>query len=195
MGRGGSRYGAGRPGWRVKAENCLRLDVRDLARRQLLDGASFAWSWSNSVTGEKLGSISVTTRPEWATLSFSSGGLPVCQDIQVINTPCHFGGTRPWFLSPCCGRRVGVLYFRAGRFKCRTCGCVAYASQSQDDIGRSWLRQRKLEQRIADNWSRPRGMHRANYERIVNRIMACEHARDVALWGLLRKLGIKAPDW
>jgi hypothetical protein len=36
MGTGGSRYGAGRPGYKGKAEACMRLDVRMWARRGTL---------------------------------------------------------------------------------------------------------------------------------------------------------------
>jgi hypothetical protein len=188
MGRGGSRFGAGRPGWHVKAEHCLKLDVRTLARRKLLGGASFSWSWSNTVTGEKLGSIGLTTRPGGALLHFSSGGTPVSQDICIINTPCHFGGLRPWFQCPRCWRRVGVLFLRSSNFMCRHCGRVAYASQSEDDMGRAWIKQHKLERRLDEDWQRPRGMHRATYERIIDKIMSCEEARDAAMCVLLGRL-------
>lgn len=190
MGKGGSRFGAGRPGWHVKAEHCLRLDVRELARRKLLGGVSCTWRWSNTVTGEELGSIGITTRPGAARLNYSSGGVLVCQDIRISETVCHFGGTRPWFQCPRCGRRVGVLFLRSGTFMCRHCGRVAYASQSQDDMGRAWIKQRKLERRLGVDWGRPKGMHHATYERIFSGIMACEEARDAALCLLLGRMGL-----
>jgi hypothetical protein len=50
------------------------------------------------------------------------------------------GGRRPWWCCPACGRRCGVLYLPpgAGRFACRRCYDLAYASQ-QDRMCR-WLR-------------------------------------------------------
>ncbi|MFG6417247.1 hypothetical protein ACG02S_25465 [Roseateles sp. DC23W] len=89
-----------------------------------------------------------------------------------------------------------MLFLRSGNFMCRHCGRVAYASQSEDDMGRAWIKQRKLERRLGEHWRRPKGMHRATYERIVGGIMACEEARDAALmafaqrFGLLRDLGL-----
>jgi len=187
MGKGGSRYGAGRPGWHVKAEHCLRLDVRELARRKLLGGGGFVWRWSNTETGERLGSISITTEPTAARLSFSSDGVPVNQRVHISRTPCPYGGDRPWFHCPRCGRRVAVLFLRSGHFMCRHCGRVAYASQSADDIGRAWIKQQKLEARLCDEWQRPKGMHGATYERIWNGIVACEEARDAALCVYLQR--------
>src|SRR5215831_1881502 len=54
MGKGGSRFGAGRPGWRRKCEYLLALDVRVLARRwRLARGLSYSWAWSRG--GEPAG--------------------------------------------------------------------------------------------------------------------------------------------
>lgn len=181
MGKGGSRFGAGRPGWHVKAEHCLRLDVRELARRKLLGGVSCTWRWSNTVTGEELGSIGITTRPGAAWLNYSSGGVPVGQDVRISETACHFGGTRPWFQCPRCGRRVGVLFLRGSNFVCRHCGRVAYASQSDDPIGRGWREQHRLEAKLDENWRRPKHMHHKTRERLVSRIIELEQRRDDAL--------------
>jgi len=35
---------------------------------------------------------------------------PVVMHIPVERTPCHFGGSRPWFRCPQCDTRVSVLY-------------------------------------------------------------------------------------
>jgi hypothetical protein len=195
MGKGGSRFGAGRPGWHVRAEHCLGLNVQDLARRNLMGGGSFAWRWSNAVTGEPLGSISVTTRADALWLSFSSNGTPVSQDVRIVRTACNYGGSRPWFQCPRCGRRVAVLFLRSGNFMCRHCGRVAYASQSADAMGRAWIKQRKLERRLADGWQRPKGMHSTTYSRIISGIVDCEEARDAALCAFIQRnaslLGLK----
>lgn len=190
MGRGGSRFGAGRPGWHVKAEHCLRLDVRELARRKLLGGVSCTWRWSNTVTGEELGSIGITTRPGAVWLNYSSSGVPVSQDVRIMHTPCHYGGTRPWFQCPRCWRRVGVLYLRGSQFMCRQCGRVAYTSQSEDEMGRAWRRQRRLEHRLGEDYERPKGMHLKTYERICDGIDACEAAKDAALTGFIKRFGL-----
>jgi hypothetical protein len=182
MARGGTRYGAGRPGWHVKAEHCLRLDVRQIARRHLLrDGGTFGWHWTNSYTGDTVGSISVTTFADSLRLNYRSDGTPVRESVQIDRTACTYGGTRPWLRCPRCNRRVAVLFLRGGRFVCRHCGNVVYGSQAEDALGRTWRRQQKLESRLGENWTRPKGMHHRTRERLLDGIFDCEERRDDAL--------------
>jgi len=68
-GYSGSRYGAGRPGWRRKCEHMLRFDVRRLSRDGLLSsGRSFSWSWSRD--GEQTAAMSVSVRSELVELRY-----------------------------------------------------------------------------------------------------------------------------
>lgn len=189
MGRGGLRFGAGRPGWHVKAEHCLRLDVRDLARRNMLGGGAYTWRWSNTDTGEQIASIGISTGPSLVWLRYATDGQSVCDDVRVVRTACNFGGTRPWFACPRCGGRAAVLYMRSGRFMCRPCGRVVYASQADDAMGRAWRRQAKLEARLGTGWRRPKGMHHATRDRLLKGIWACEEKRDEALEAHLQRLG------
>lgn len=182
MGTGGSRFGAGRPGWRVKAERCLRLDVRDLARRDMLGRSGyFGWRWTNSATGEDRGAIGINVFSDGLQLNFSVGGRPVEQHVTLDSTPCHYGGTRPWLRCPRCHRRVGVLFLRGGNFVCRHCGGLAYRSQSDDVFGTSWRKQRQLEARLGPNWTRPKGMHHRTHQRLVLAILRCAEIRDSAM--------------
>ena len=181
MGKGGHRCGAGRPGWRVKAEGCMRLDVRDLVRRQILGRTvSTSWHWTNFYSGEEVGSIGINGQPTFLELRYSTNGVPVAERVAILRTACGFGGSRPWLHCPRCSRRVGVLYMRGGRFVCRHCGHVAYTSQSEDALGRAWRLQSKLESRLGDNWARPKGMHHSTREKIVERIFGCEMTREDA---------------
>lgn len=189
MGRGGMRYGAGRPGWRVKAEHTLRLDVRDLSRRRLLGGGSFTWTWRNTETGETTASVNVTTFPDLMRLSYRANGTETAQTFTIERTPCPFGGSRPWLRCWRCSRRVAVLFLRGDRFACRSCGGVAYASQSEDDIGRAWRTQTKLERRLDDDLKRPKGMRQATYEHLVARIIGCERLREKRISEFLVRLG------
>lgn len=193
MARGGWRFGAGRPGYTIKAEQAMRLDVRQLAARKLLDGRSFTWRWSNSRTGDETGRIGVSTSATSMLLNYSLNGTPVEQRLPILTTPCHFGGTRPWLACPCCHRRVAVVYLRDGGFRCRQCNRVAYSSQSEDAIGRAWRKQAKLEARLGEHWQRPKGMHRATRERLLAGIFACEEFRDAALCSYAARLGLL--DW
>lgn len=189
MARGGWRFGAGRPGYTIKAEQALRLDVRQLAARKLLNGHSFTWRWSNTYTGEETGCIGVSTSATSIRLTYSLNGGPVEQRVPILSTPCHYGGARPWLACPRCNRRVAVIYLRNGGFRCRHCNRVAYSSQSEDDIGRAWRKQAKLEARLGEHWQRPKGMHHATRERLLAGIAACEELRDVLLAEHFERLG------
>ena len=182
MGTGGMRYGAGRPGWLGKAEHCLRLDVRVWKRKgSLHSGSSGSWSWTNASTGQERGSIGYHAVNNAVKLSYSVDDSPRAQCIGIEVTACHFGGTRPWFVCPVRGERVAVLFLRAGRFACRHCQRLAYASQSEDELARTWRRQRKAEDRLGEHWLRPKGMHHSTYERLIEVIGDCEAERDRAI--------------
>jgi hypothetical protein len=55
--------------------------------------------------------------------------------VQIVETPCHLGGVRHWFLCPLlkngkyCGQRVGVLYKEGDWFGCRHCYELTYMSR------------------------------------------------------------------
>jgi hypothetical protein len=167
----------------------LRLDVRDFARRRLLHGASFGWQWRSGEAGAVRASISVTTSPGRMTLDYVADKVPMVETLRISSTACHFGGSRVWFHCPRCSRRVAVLFLRSRRFVCRPCGGIAYASQSEDEFGRGWRRQSRLEARLRENWQRPKGMHWATYERLLAAIWDCEEKRDAALLEFVGKWG------
>lgn len=180
MSRGGWRYGAGRPGWHVKAEHCRRLEVARLHRERLLrPEVSCTWAWH--ADGESLGSIGIRAEADAVLLSYTLDGASVHQRVVIQRTPCNYGGSRPWFACPRCARRVGVLYLRS-RFACRRCSRVVYASQSEDALGRTWRKQQRAEARLDKNWRRPKGMHRTTHQRLVAVIIECEQRRDNALY-------------
>lgn len=49
--------------------------------------------------------------------------------IEISRVPNNYGGARTFLLCPGCGRRVRFLYLRFGRFHCRACSRLNYASQ------------------------------------------------------------------
>ena len=189
------RYGAGRPAHKGKAEACLRLDVRMLAKRgALCPGYAGSWSWSNSHTGEHSGSISYRVETSAVVLSYSINGDPRTQRVPILRTSCHYGNTRPWFACPHCMARVAVLYMRRGGFYCRKCARVAYYSQSEDVTGRTWRVQRKAEAKLGENWARPKGMHAATREKLLAIIFRCEELREDELARFLM-LHARQLDW
>lgn len=191
MPRGGSRYGAGRPNWKLKAEQSLPLDVRRMHRAGVLrQGYAGGWHWTNSYTGEPAGNIGFTIEPGGVLLRYTVNGDSRNQYVPLEHTGCHFGGARPWFVCPIRGERVAVLYMRGGRFACRRCNRIAYLSQSDDLTGRAWRKQAKLECRLGEDWERPKGMHATTYERLLGILEECETVRDGALILALERMGL-----
>lgn len=179
MSRGGRRAGAGRPGRRVKAEELARIDVRQWARLGLLaPGRQERGTFRMPGCWAELAQIETCAQTGALLLALDSCGGPVRQHVPILATPCTFGGARQWFACPDCGRRVALLYLHRGGFACRPCQDVAYASQSEDIIGRSWRRQRQLEARLGPERTRPKGMHWRTYGRLLwLDLPACELRR------------------
>jgi hypothetical protein len=193
MGTGGSRFGAGRPGWKAKAELCQALDIRKWHRGGYLRPGYFGgWRWTSSYSGETTASIGFSVSASAVELRYSSNGQGRTQQVRLNRTQCHLGGSRPWFTCPVRGERVAILYFRAGRFACRHCQRVAYQSQSEDATGRAWLRQGKAEARLGPEGERPKGMHQATYERLWRVIDECEEIKDFALALMLSRFGLSS---
>ncbi len=188
------RIGAGRPAQRAKAEHFTRLDVRHWQRQGVLrPGASGAWVWRNSETGERTASIGYRVEAEAVWINYSIDDKPSSQRVSIDRTACTYGGKRSWFVCPIRGERVAVLYLRAGRFACRHCQRLAYASQSDDFINRTWRRQRQIEAKLGDQLQRPKGMHRATHESLLSIIWDCESQREEALACYLEVLTRRHP--
>ena len=182
MSKGSARFGAGRPGYKVKSEQLQWIGVRDLSRRQLLNRqSSFTWSWSRG--GEATGSISVNVYPQCAaslvyTVTDDAGAHNINDRLSLIYKPCNFGGERPWFQCPRCTRKVAMLYLRGGRFACRRCQRVSYRSQAEDVMSRAWRKQRWIEETIGEDWQRPSGMRQHTHARLLDQLADCQQKQD-----------------
>lgn len=177
---GGS--GSGRPGWRRVGEEMLRLDVRQLHRRDCLrPGLAFSWNWTWG--DEPAGSISIFTSTDSIRLMYGTkDGEQVDELVDLDRTPCNYGGTRPWFRCPRCDRRVGVL-FGGLRFWCRHCHGIAYAVENEDAMSRLLRRSNKLRERVKVKagtaypvTDKPKGMHWRTFDRIRWQIQGIEAA-------------------
>jgi hypothetical protein len=183
MAKGGYRWNAGRPGWHIKAEHCLRIDARRWSREGMFSaGRAGAWVWRDAESGEEKSRIGYCGEGGAVALNFTVNGEPVRQQITTQRTACNYGGSRVWFSCPRCSRRVAVLFLRgAAGFICRHCGRIAYSSQSEDEVGRLWRKQRNAEARLLRGWARPKGMHQSTRDALVKTIIECETRRDDAL--------------
>ncbi len=184
--RGGSRYGAGRPGWKSKVNTRCQLDVRKFIRDGFLaPGREYTWSWTTE--GRQVASIGMLVDGgDCITLHYCANEKAVRLPIRLTRTECNYGGERVWFLCPHCGKRSAILYLTSGTFACRHCSKLAYASQSEDAISRLWRKQRKIERRLAgsagewNGWRKPKGMHQTTFDRLRAAIVEIEREKDRA---------------
>lgn len=192
MSRGGSRYGAGRPGHKAKAEHLRRIDIRTWRKGGYLARAgAFGWYWHRD--GERTGAINVHIHGTDAlTLCYAVNvdgqQADATQLIGLTHTPCPYGNTRPWFQCPHCNRRCAVLFYRWRRFACRHCQRVSYASQSEDALDRLWRKQGKIEARLGENRTRPKGMRRHTHAELREAWFELEVRREEWLGALLERL-------
>ena len=190
-------YGSGR--WhtgRRTTGGMWRLDVRWLHREGLLTvGRCSTVRWSHN--GQPAASISVSAHDGQVMLKYrsrSQGGDWEDMEYSVALqwTGCRFGGQRPWFLCPSCGRRVAVLW-GGTIYACRHCHKLAYTSQREDRCGRLLSRSLKIRERLGwddDYGQKPKGMHWKTYHRLVQ-----EHEwADAASWqAAAEKFNIRLP--
>lgn len=188
-------YGSGRWGLRPTkgtTDAALRLDVRFLTRAGLIAPGvvgSLVVAWSRG--GEPAGTVEVRydhDRPGEVVLDYGvrrGEDAPwerVRERVPLDRTPCRFGGDRTWFRCPGCGGRRAVLYGAAGRFRCRACHGLAYASTREGEADRHRRRSGDLRRRLGSDPEdvplppKPRGMHRRTYGRIVREIAERERA-------------------
>ncbi|WP_244408287.1 hypothetical protein [Roseomonas fluvialis] len=127
---------------------------------------------------------------------------PQDQLVTLETTPCRFGGVRWWWVCPATGRRCATLYLPNGGqlFLSRGRGAyrLGYASQSQDAMGRSHGRLRRLHRRLGGAYThaddvlprRPKWMRWRTYERTWAEWEAAME-RHEAIWmkGAERMLG------
>lgn len=187
MGTGGSRYGAGRPGWRRKCERSMPFDIRELARRDLLTpGQYYCWHWSSGT--DHVGSVNVRVESDRVILLYqrNSNGESQWTECTLWIERCAGGyGSRRVFACPRCGQRCAIVYSGSNGFACRKCLRLVYLSESGDAIDRLWRKQRKIERRLAgkaDNWNgwKPKGMHQTTFYRLMEKIGRIEQKRDDA---------------
>lgn len=86
MGKGGSRYGAGRPASRPQAESYRRLDIRRMAKTgQIKSGHYFGWYWRNEA-GETMANVSCKV----------SDYVEAENAFLTVSYRWHYGGAKEW---------------------------------------------------------------------------------------------------
>ena len=148
---GGSRYGAGRPAHRPCESAYRSVDIRRFAREGMLNRPGrHGWCWYN----DDLGTVAtirlyVDNVARFIRFEYRETIAGRSRDVRIAawteTTPCNFGGVRWWFRCPNCRRRCARLFIVNRGMGCLVCLRMAYASQREDSIGRSWRRTQKIE--------------------------------------------------
>ena len=107
-------------------------------------------------------------------LDYSFRGKSYAYDVGITTSSCHYGNYRYWFNCPNCNKRVSVLYC-AGLYVCRHCIKANYATQLMQPIDKLFRKVAKIRHRLGwqagianGHGSRPKGMHRKTYDRLVS---------------------------
>ena len=177
---------------RTTLEETQRLDIRWLHRSGYLTAYPHSVTWHQ---GEhQTGAISLVLQPEGLVLEYyyranGADWEPMREVITLYWTPCHYGGSRPWFLCPGCQRRVAILCCRGKWFLCRHCYRLPYASQYETRLDRLYRKLWKLQDRVGHQCSRkPKGMHWRTWERLRDQALNMEMTRDLAIEATLDRL-------
>lgn len=164
-------------------EDHRRLDIRALHRAKVLQTRhQTSWHWSRD--DRMIASIGLQVESQQRLhlrYQLTRHGQPEQLDypVRITWTACHLGGQRPWFLCPCCGKRVAILYLKR-IFACRQCLRLNYTSQQSSRYNlacdQSWKLRRALGcQRgvldlSAEFIPRPKGMHQRTFARKIARL-------------------------
>jgi hypothetical protein len=175
---------SGRQRTRPLLRDRLRLDA--LWVRQP-SGEAEGWAelrWPNGAT------VGVQVHPDAVELRYQWRGGPIHQRLRTLHVACHFGGTRPLFCCPDCGRRARILYLHPSRFVCRRCTGLRYWSQSVSSRTRAQIAIHRVQKRLAPgdafgSWppdevpgEKPKGMRRKTHERLLQRLEVLQDRWD-----------------
>ncbi len=122
------------------------------------------------------------------------GRRDVKEIVHLAWTECNFGGKRPWFLCPGCGRRVGALITDGSLFRCRHCYGLVYRSQQQCRAFRLLNKAQKIRERLGASLcmadpirQKPKGMHWKTFQHLVEQEAKFAQIACVDLLARLKK--------
>jgi hypothetical protein len=183
------------------------IDIRQWQRKGLLSHPlSFNWHWS--CKGKIIASINVRSESNSLILNYYHQSEANDWDakkypILLTTTPCHFGGSRPWFICPTsnCNRRVAILY-SGDIFACRHCYQLAYPSQSETPYDRTARRANKIRDKL--DWDpgilnrkglKPKGMHWKTFKALTFQHDAFASQTITLMNERLKGSGKSLDDW
>jgi hypothetical protein len=166
--------------------HCLHRD------NALYPGHHFTVSWTRG--GSLWGEIRVEVEANCLLLFYhhtvGRKSQNIRERVHLDWSRCNYGGERPWFLCPGCGRRVGILFLGGSYFLCRHCYHLSYSSQNENTVlGRMSRTAGKLRDRLGEKcWQKPKGMHQKTYDRLRRRLLYADMLADQLLDQEMEKL-------
>ncbi len=195
--------GCNATGRRTTAQ-ALPLDVNILNKRGVLASGIISKSeWTQG--GAPAGNIQIHSKDDVISLIYKTRieegeWQDVNEHVSIIWEVCRFGGQRPFFLCPKCGRRV-IKLFGLSRFLCRTCNNLTYSSQRERWSDRAMRKANRLREKLGGSPGiancispRPRYMHHKTYNRIVDEILEAESIADEFTFALVKRLTKQKPS-
>ncbi len=177
----------------------LALSITDLFKAQLLtEGNQFQWVWLKNQN--PLVTISLIL---FNNSIFITGNSIQAVSVRLTYTTCNYGGTRPWFKCPACGRRVEKLYLAKRLLRCRHCHGLTYIScqTSRNHLMKMLLQSRRIKQKLFVRGllnskkclvTRPKWMHSSTYRKLRNEFICSERCLSQAFYyqldSLLKKM-------
>jgi len=153
------------------------VDVRWLHRQgNIMNPGQRIVTWFRG--GVMTGSIAIEKTTSGLVFLYTrtpNGGEPVQVEclVTLLWSDTEFGGRRPWFCCPRCGRRVAIV-FVSSAVACRKCFGIRHQSQNECASDRAIRRIDFLRDKLkwepgflnGSQW-RPKGMHRKTYSRVL----------------------------
>jgi hypothetical protein len=151
------------------------------------------WSW-----GLEDGAINVIGLGGALKLCYQTPDEDVAELVELVAKPAQFGGRRHWLKCPGCGQTCRVLRGYNGRFRCRRCHRLPYASQYEQRFKCALGRADSIAKRLHELWRgatedayefppKPPRMRWSTYQRLE-----AEYDRLQSKWlcGALTRLGL-----
>lgn len=181
-------------------EEVRRIDIRYLKSQRFLEGyTSGTLSWNCG--GEPRGLINFTHSNDVLTLNYKYreyGGewQSAKQTINILKTPCHYGGFRKWLECPYCKRRVGILAGADVYYACRHCYKLSYGSQQETHSDRIIRAKHKMGERIfeqyehGDGWMKKKGMNQKTFDRHYRKYQMLEQQWNADMLMFCQRQGL-----
>jgi len=200
-------FGSGRHPKGPVVEDGITLDINQLIKHRSFRpgwhvGGTLTWSNTSRQLVASIGYEANLLHPQMASarLCYTINSVPKDYRVWLEATPCSFGGRRWWWTCPLSGRRAVKLHLPPGTtvFAHRSAYRLTHQSQRDEPIQRSHTRQRRLYRRLGATYDhygqlpppRPKGMHRATYERILAELdVAMETHEEIFTQGASALIG------